>query len=80
MLTAIFRRCSNLFGGHRSPAKSGVHIAHPRFGMCFYFIAKQSVRLISTVPPREESDMMSRYAHLLAMVALVMLNGQRQLH
>ena len=54
MLTAIFRRCSNLFGGRRSPAKTGVHVAHPRLGVCFYFIAK-------------ESDMMSRYT-MLAMV------------
>ena len=59
MLTAIFRRCSNLFGGRRSPAKTGVHVAHPRLGVCFYFIAK-------------ESDMMSRYT-MLAMVALVFL-------
>ena len=45
MLTAIFRRCSNLFGGHRSPAKRGVHVAHPRLGVPFYFIANQSVLL-----------------------------------
>ena len=51
MLTAIFQRCSNLFGGHRSPAKTGVHVAHPRLGVWFYFIAKQSVRMISTVYP-----------------------------
>ena len=51
MLTAIFQRCSNLFGGHRSLEKRGVHIAHSRLGVWFYFIAKQSVRLISTEYP-----------------------------
>ena len=51
MITAIFRRCSNLFGSSYSPAKSGVHIAHSRLGVCFYFIAKQSVMMISTVYP-----------------------------
>ena len=78
MLTAIFQRCSNLFGGHRSPVKTGVHVADSRLGVCFYFIAKQSVRLISTVypppPPLGRSDKMtSRSAHLLALVALGML-------
>ncbi len=78
MLTAIFSRCSNLFGDPYSPAKTGVHVSYTRLGACFYFLAKQSVRVISTVyppppPPREESDMMSRYTHLLAMVALVFL-------
>ena len=57
MLTAIFRRCSNLFGGHRSPAKSGVHVAHPRLGVPFYFIAKQSVKMISTVYPSPERSL-----------------------
>ena len=51
MLTAIFRRCSNLFGGRRSPAKTGVHVAHSHLGVWVYFIAKQSVRMISTVYP-----------------------------
>ena len=79
MLTAIFSRCSNLFGDPYSPAKTGVHVSYTRLGACFYFLAKQSVKMISTVypppppPPRKESDMMSRYTHLLAMVALVFL-------
>ena len=75
MLTAIFRRCSNLFGGHRSPAKSGVYIAQSRLGMWFYSIAKQSVKMISTVYPSLERriKMTSLYARLLALVALVML-------
>ncbi len=51
MIPAIFRRCSNLFRGHRSPAKTGVHGAHSRLGVRSYFIAKQSVRMISTVYP-----------------------------
>ncbi len=78
MITAIFSRCLNLIWCYVPTAKRGVHIAHSRLGVCFYFIAKQSVRMISTVyppppPPREESDTMSRYAHLLALVALGML-------
>ena len=58
MLTAIFRRCSNLFGGARSLVKTGVHVAPFSLGARFYFIAKQSVRLIGTVyppPPLERS-------------------------
>ena len=51
MLTAVFRSCSNLFGSSCSPAKTGVQVSHSRFQACFYFIAKQSVRLISTVSP-----------------------------
>ena len=50
-MTAIFRRCSNLFGDARSLAKTGVQVAHSRLGACFYFIAKQSVTMISTVYP-----------------------------
>ena len=62
MITAIFSRCLNLIWSYVPTAKSGVHIAHPRLGVWFYFIAKQSVRMISTVypppPPREGDKMM----------------------
>ena len=51
MITAIFRRCLNLIWHYVHSVKSGVHIAHPRLWMYFYFITKQSVRLISTVYP-----------------------------
>ena len=51
MITATFRRCSNLFGGPCSPAKKGVYDAHSRLGVWFYFIAKQYVKMISTVYP-----------------------------
>ena len=55
MITAIFSRCLNLIWPYVFTAcptvKSGVHIAHPRLEACFYFIAKQSIRMISTVPP-----------------------------
>ena len=51
MLTAIFSRCSNLFGDPYSPAKTGVHVSYTRLGACFYFIANQSVKMISTVYP-----------------------------
>ena len=51
MLTAIFRRCSTLFGGACSLAKTGVHVAPSSLGARFYFVAKQSVKLIGTVYP-----------------------------
>ncbi len=55
MITAIFSRCLNLIWRYVFPAcptaKSGVHIAHPRLGVRFYFIAKQPVTMISTVYP-----------------------------
>ncbi len=51
MITAIFSRCLNLIWSYVSTVKTDVHIAHSRLGVCFYFIAKQSVRLISTAPP-----------------------------
>ena len=51
MITAIFSRCLNLIWHYVFPAcpttKRGVHGAHSRLGMRFYFIAKQSVRLIN---------------------------------
>ena len=53
MITAIFKRCLNLIWHYVSTVKSGVHIAHSRLGMRFYFIAKQYVKMISTVPPLE---------------------------
>ena len=52
MITAIFKRCLNLIWLDVPSAKTGVHDAHPRFGACFYFIAKQPIRMISTVPSR----------------------------
>ena len=51
MITAIFKRCLNLILPYVPSAKTGVHGAHSRLGTCFYFIAKQSIRLISTVSP-----------------------------
>ena len=63
MITAIFSRCLNLIWCYVFPAcptaKSGVHDAHLRLGVRFYFIAKQSIRMISTVyppPPPSEGD------------------------
>ncbi len=81
MITAIFSRCLNLIWCYVPTVKSGVHIAHSRLDVWFYFIAKQSVRMISTVyppppppPPLGEGDKMTpRYARLLALVALGML-------
>ena len=78
MITTLFSRCLNLIWHYVHSAKSGVHIAHSRLGVWFYFIANQSVRMISTVypppPPLGRSDKMtSRSAHLLALVALGML-------
>ena len=65
MLIAIFRRCSNLFGGPYSPAKTGVQVSHLRLGVWYSFIAKQSVRLISTVyPPLLERRLIWRPATL----------------
>ena len=52
MITAIFRRCLNLIWSYVFFVKSGVHIVHLRLGVWSYFIAKQSVRMISTVPSR----------------------------
>ena len=52
MITAIFRRCLNLILPYVPTAKTGVHIVHPRLGVWSYFIAKQSVRMISIVPSR----------------------------
>ena len=50
MITSIFSRWLNLILPYACPAvKTGVHDAHPRLGVWFYFIAKPSVRLISTV-------------------------------
>ena len=56
MIPAIFSRCLNLIWSYVSTAwsyvstaKTGVHVAHSRLGVWFYFIVKQSVRLISTV-------------------------------
>ncbi len=51
MITAIFSRCLNLIWHYVPSAKTGVHGAHSRLGMRFYFIAKQSVRLINIVYP-----------------------------
>ena len=55
MITAIFSRCLNLIWHYVFPAcptaKTGVHGAHSRLGVRFYFIAKQSFRMISTVYP-----------------------------
>ena len=55
MITAISKRCLNIIWPYVFTAcptvKSGVHIAHSRLGVCFYFIAKQSFRMISTVYP-----------------------------
>ena len=49
MITTIFSRCLNLILPYVFTAKTGVHIAHSRLGVWFYFIAKPSVRLISAV-------------------------------
>ena len=78
MIPTIFSRCLNLIWHYVHSAKSGVHVAHSRLGVRFYFIAKQSVRMISTVyppppPPGRSDKMTSRSAHLLALVALGML-------
>ena len=51
MITAIFSRCLNLIWLDVPSAKTGVHDAHSRLDVWFYFIAKQSVRMISTVYP-----------------------------
>ena len=51
MIPTIFSRCLNLIWHYVHSAKSGVHVAHSRLGVRFYFIANQSVRLISTVYP-----------------------------
>ena len=55
MITTIFSRWLNLICPYVFtaclPAKTGIHVAHSRLGACFYFIAKQSVTMISTVPP-----------------------------
>ena len=51
MITAIFSRCLNLILPYVPSAKRGVHGAHSRLGVRFYFIAKQFVRIISTVSP-----------------------------
>ena len=79
MIPAIFSRCLNLIWHYVFPAcpttKRGVHGAHSRLGMRFYFIAKQSVRLINIVYPlpKRMNKMTPCYARLLALVALVML-------
>ena len=51
MIPAIFSRCLNLIWRYVPTAKTGVHIADSRLGVRSYFIAKQSVRMISTVYP-----------------------------
>ena len=57
MITAIFRRCLNLILPYVPSAKRGVHGAHSHLGVWFYFIAKQSVKMISTVyPPPPPSE------------------------
>ena len=45
MIPTIFSRCLNLILPYVPTAKTGVHIAHSRLGVWFYFIAKQSVRM-----------------------------------
>ena len=72
MITAIFSRCLNLIWLDIPTAKTGVHIAHSRLGVWFYFIAKQSVRMIITVSPGR-GQMMPRYAHLLTLIVLDVL-------
>ena len=49
MIPTIFKRCLNLILPYVPSAKRGVHGAHSRLGVWFYFISKQSVRMISTV-------------------------------
>ncbi len=55
MIPTIFSRCLNIIWPYVftacPTAKTGVHVADSRLGVWFYFIAKQSVRLISTVYP-----------------------------
>ena len=85
MLTAIFRRCSNLFGGHRSPAKRGVHVAHPRLGVPFYFIANQSVLLalvalvllMASGPAFAQTDYDTDNDNLIDITSLAQLNAIR---
>ena len=88
MITAIFRRFLNLMGAYIptlrlamdtacTHAKKGRPAFLSRCGDAFYFVAKQTVRMIGTMyppPPREEHKMTSRYIRwpLLAfVVALV---------
>ena len=52
MITAIFSRWLNLIAYVFTAcptAKTGVHVAHPRLGVWFSFLEKQSIRLIITV-------------------------------
>ena len=72
MIPAIFSRCLNLIWHYVHSAKSGVHDAHSRLGVWFYFIAKQSFRMISTVyppppPPREGDKMTPHYPRFLSL-------------
>ena len=57
MIIAIFSRCLNLIWHYVFPAcptaKTGVHDAHLRLGVRFYFIAKQPVRTVYPPPPSE---------------------------
>ena len=53
MIPTIFSRCLNLILPYVPTAKTGVHVANSRLGVWFYFIAKQSIRMISTVCPLE---------------------------
>ena len=46
MIPTIFKRCLNLILPYVPSAKRGVHGAHSRLGVWFYFIAKQFVRRV----------------------------------
>ena len=68
MIPTIFKRCLNLILPYVPSAKRGVHGAHSRLGVWFYFIAKQFVRMISTVypppPPLERRVKMTMFSRI----------------
>ena len=84
MLTAILRRCSNLFGGSYSPAKRGVQVAHPRLGVPFYVHCKSVllalvalVLLMASGPAFAQTDYDTDNDNLIDITSLAQLNAIR---